>query len=128
MITRIDELARLDANRFEGIEEVLKERPDLFELVYACVGADRPRPVEFEVRSRVLNGASKSPRLYASYAARTTSTFSCDIAYSEIPMASRAFALSGSMVPSTRSIRPSRKVYRTVLHASNLMPLAAPSP
>ena len=37
-----------------------------------------------------LESASRSPRSKASYAARTTSTFSCDISYSESSAASRA--------------------------------------
>ena len=55
--------------------------------------------------SRVASSASRSPRLQASKPRRTISTFSCDIAYSDSPAASRASA-RGRVLRDIRTILP----------------------
>ena len=69
--------------------------------------ASRPRTIAFSGQSAggthsssgaaSANQADLSRRLKASIAPRTSSTFSCDIAYSDSPAASRASARSGNV-------------------------------
>jgi hypothetical protein len=61
-----------------------------------------------ECRSGGRWSLSKSPRCHASSNLRTISTFSCDIAYSERPTASRACPRVGYRA--IRTARPSRSV------------------
>ena len=91
-ITGLDEFLGLHPNGFPGLAEVLPDSPSLIKSEDAAPRTDCPREVHLEARSRVFDRASQSPRLYASMLALTISTFSCDIAYSERPTASRASA------------------------------------
>jgi hypothetical protein len=63
-----------------AVSERGQQASELFEVEHATVQADGPRLVELELGITSLSAASTSPRLKVSTAARTISTFSCDIA------------------------------------------------
>src|SRR2546423_13270900 len=54
VFTDLDELVRFKLNGFEGRSHVSHETPYLIEPVHAPVRTQRPREVEHEVRSRIL--------------------------------------------------------------------------
>jgi hypothetical protein len=77
-------------------QEALPPAPD---AVVAPIGVTPSTCIRYEMSStsgsQRARNASRSRRLKASYARRASATFSCDIAYSRSPTASRASDLDG---------------------------------
>ena len=129
-------------DRVPGVDDVLELLPTLGRRSTAPRSVDArstpSRPVigpapgsparvddaDLGVEQRRHRHASQSPRSSASKAARTISTFSCDIAYSDSPAASRASTRSSNT--RQRTIFPRAACIRARRSISTSTPLASP--
>ena len=90
MLPGIDEFIRHKPIGLPDLSKALVEASELGEVVGASVYTDRPRQVELEIWRKVFERSVKVAAVERLKRRRTISTFSCDIAYSESPAASRA--------------------------------------
>ena len=93
-LSGLDELLDLNRKIADRLLLICGPRFDFVHAPQWCAERGLARWDKLEIASRIFDHAAPVPRFHASMALRTISTFSCDIAYSDSPAASRAFSRS----------------------------------